>query len=570
MNHILCIFGTIVFLTSIQLQAQDHTIDSIRNIIPSLEGQDRLDAYSNLSEIVDGDQKLKVLNEYIHEASQQKSLREEAFARYSKLIYFYNRNMEEDLLETFKIQEAFTKEHEIWDYYFNAYDLIIQNHLSNSHFQTALHEAKKMQEFASEINSSYGLGVSYADIGRAYQIMGRHEVSLKFFKDAVSILKNEKEKTLLLDATIYLSQALLELEMYDEMSSVLHEREVLLLAIEENLRGWGLDPGSELHWFHQYVNSADMYMHIKDFSNATYYLKKAQELVHQQDIPQRYLNKSYLSLYRLEGKYTLALDMVDQQYEDEIECGNIVGSIEVLRIKANLLQKVGKGTEAADLYEEYISKNDSVRSIQFNSQLDELHKIYEVDKLELQAKWDRNLIWSLSVVCVLLLISGLLTLLYSRRLRAKNRILYEQICEQDKLEQEIEEQNELISEKTTDANLIKNGILFIRLKELMKDENIYTNSDIDRKTIADMLGTNEKYLFDTIKENTGLSFSEYIAAKRLNLAKKMLSNKDNLTMEDIAYRAGFGSSRTFYRQFRDKYDLSPTEYRRIALEKNTR
>ncbi|WP_373719573.1 AraC family transcriptional regulator [Bacteroides heparinolyticus] len=36
----------------------------------------------------------------------------------------------------------------------------------------------------------------------------------------------------------------------------------------------------------------------------------------------------------------------------------------------------------------------------------------------------------------------------------------------------------------------------------------------------------------------------------------------------MATQSGFGTLRTFYRQFKKKYNLTPTEYRRLGQKKN--
>jgi len=49
----------------------------------------------------------------------------------------------------------------------------------------------------------------------------------------------------------------------------------------------------------------------------------------------------------------------------------------------------------------------------------------------------------------------------------------------------------------------------------------------------------------------------------LDEAKQLLDVSD-LNVETIAFECGFSTDRTFYRQFRDRYRITPTEYRNIA------
>ena len=94
---------------------------------------------------------------------------------------------------------------------------------------------------------------------------------------------------------------------------------------------------------------------------------------------------------------------------------------------------------------------------------------------------------------------------------------------------------------------------------------------LNRKALADMLSTNEKYLHDLIKEYTGLTCAEYIISLRLDHACRLLDDADNyLTVDEIADNSGFSSRKTFYRQFGKHYNISPAQYRKKReLQRNS-
>ena len=58
----------------------------------------------------------------------------------------------------------------------------------------------------------------------------------------------------------------------------------------------------------------------------------------------------------------------------------------------------------------------------------------------------------------------------------------------------------------------------------------------------------------------GLSFPQYINAIRLEESLRMLHNEPNLTIAAIAKAVGFSSS-NFREQFKQKYGMTPQEYR---------
>jgi transcriptional regulator GlxA family with amidase domain len=57
-----------------------------------------------------------------------------------------------------------------------------------------------------------------------------------------------------------------------------------------------------------------------------------------------------------------------------------------------------------------------------------------------------------------------------------------------------------------------------------------------------------------------MSFSEYINTLRLKDAVILLQQSD-LSIESISEETGFGTVRTFQRQFQTRYGMSPKDYR---------
>ena len=104
--------------------------------------------------------------------------------------------------------------------------------------------------------------------------------------------------------------------------------------------------------------------------------------------------------------------------------------------------------------------------------------------------------------------------------------------------------------------------MYVALQKLMSEEKVFTIQKLNRKSLASMLGTNEKYLFEILKEYTGLTYSEYILSLRLNYACGLLSDlNNNFLVEEVGSLAGFSSRKTFHRQFLKNYGMSPAQYR---------
>ncbi len=69
-------------------------------------------------------------------------------------------------------------------------------------------------------------------------------------------------------------------------------------------------------------------------------------------------------------------------------------------------------------------------------------------------------------------------------------------------------------------------------------------------------------LFEKLKAVTGQTPSDFISTIRLKKAAFWLMNNPELTVSEIAYRAGYSSARYFSRTFKERYGMIPSDYRR--------
>ena len=253
-------------------------------------------------------------------------------------------------------------------------------------------------------------------------------------------------------------------------------------------------------------------------------------------------------------------------------------------IKARILSQLGRTDEAMECLIEAAAKTDSIRDLDFNRQLDELRVIHEVDTLTAEKELTRRRYTYALAGCALLLVAMGLWIYYSNRLRTKNIILTKQILEQSRLYDEAKAHKKEIqrlrhnlplhNELTIDIPTTDNEVeeekesLFEKLELYMEDYQPYTNPSLNRKMLSDALNTNEKYLYDCIMENAGITVSDYITGHRLSYANKLLQKPNReYTIEEIAKISGFGSRNRFYDGYRAIYGITPTEFLNLS-EKN--
>ncbi len=89
----------------------------------------------------------------------------------------------------------------------------------------------------------------------------------------------------------------------------------------------------------------------------------------------------------------------------------------------------------------------------------------------------------------------------------------------------------------------------------------FTYSDISVASIASAFNYSEKYIGKRFKARTGMTIHEYINEKRLEKAVNLLESTD-MSVTDIASAVGFNNVTYFNKVFKEKYALSPTQYRK--------
>ncbi|MEJ5244671.1 MAG: AraC family transcriptional regulator [Bacteroidota bacterium] len=120
---------------------------------------------------------------------------------------------------------------------------------------------------------------------------------------------------------------------------------------------------------------------------------------------------------------------------------------------------------------------------------------------------------------------------------------------------QISEKFQVASSHISDADLEK-----ARFVEKIILENIADVPPLaELCRIADITHTRLNKAF---KQEFGLTVFDYLRNKRLEIAKQMLENGNNVT--DISYELGYSSPAHLSREFSKKYGISPKKYQKMA------
>ena len=83
--------------------------------------------------------------------------------------------------------------------------------------------------------------------------------------------------------------------------------------------------------------------------------------------------------------------------------------------------------------------------------------------------------------------------------------------------------------------------------------------------LADELGGSPEYLGRQFKQQTGMTFSSYLARWRIDQARRQLAETD-APISEIALSLGYFDASYFCKSFRRALGVTPREYRRIARQ----
>ena len=142
--------------------------------------------------------------------------------------------------------------------------------------------------------------------------------------------------------------------------------------------------------------------------------------------------------------------------------------------------------------------------------------------------------------------------------RKRNRLLVERLHEYDRANQTLIEKIEEPTSENKEESLIS------RLDRHMITNQPYTNPALGRNELADFLGITQEALAQLIRSEHDQTVHAYINSFRTEEARRILDGDSKETIAEIAARLGFGTARTLQRAFKERFDMTPTQYKEAA------
>ncbi|MCC3375798.1 AraC family transcriptional regulator [Cohnella sp. REN36] len=106
-------------------------------------------------------------------------------------------------------------------------------------------------------------------------------------------------------------------------------------------------------------------------------------------------------------------------------------------------------------------------------------------------------------------------------------------------------------------------------EELVRQVIVYLSTQyaepVTIEAMAETLGYNRAYLSRLFKRHAGVTPMGFLARLRIDHGRRLLRERPELTVEQIASSAGFRDALYFSKQFRRAYGETPTDYRTSVL-----
>lgn len=288
--------------------------------------------------------------------------------------------------------------------------------------------------------------------------------------------------------------------------------------------------------------------------------------------------------------------------------------IDALRGLSEYYESLGDTQHALDCRHAYLSLSDSVMNYREFARLNNLEFVYQTDKYkgeianlnldtaEKSRRLRKQTVTIISLVLVLLIIVALLALVWrqKRRLNQSYHSLFKVHQEsmaaekfnderQRQLESRISEletglENACHNSPKSDDVQPSDGshekyacsglkgesaiALGERLRDLLDDIDVLCDPELGIARLAELAGTNSKYVSQAVNETFGMGLFALLNHKRIAEAKRRLADpsNSNLTIAAVAASVGYRNQTSFIAAFKKSVGMTPSTYMKIARE----
>ena len=246
---------------------------------------------------------------------------------------------------------------------------------------------------------------------------------------------------------------------------------------------------------------------------------------------------------------------------------------------AEVYRKMGHCSQAADLYEQVLEIQDTLKTRKARNSAQELAAIYHEKEqqqtiMQQQAENTRQryLLFGALIVLVGVMSFSVIIIRKNRIISRKNQSLAAQITEamtykEKYMQEKLKFEKPASTSDIMDLDTLSDEQLFQYINDIIVRERLFLDSNFDRQTVMDR--------FQLSKERVGAAFSkgsqyakltDYTQELRLEYSTLLMSTNPEKSVSQIALDCGFSSQAYYSRCFRQRFGMSPTEFRSSASQ----
>ena len=104
--------------------------------------------------------------------------------------------------------------------------------------------------------------------------------------------------------------------------------------------------------------------------------------------------------------------------------------------------------------------------------------------------------------------------------------------------------------------------LFLCLRDLIENEQLFLKSDFGRQTLIEHTGLSKEHIGAAFAQGSNsVSLPAYVRELRLDYAARLMNDQPDIAVELVSQASGFANADTFTRNFRAKFGMTPTTYK---------
>ena len=436
---------------------------------------------------------------------------------------------------------------------------------------------EQLISLAKQMGNDYYHAMGLGSMGVNLFYEGDREKGIQYIQQAIDLL----EKTNRPDADhLVHSHLILLARLYGEVKDYDNAQKTNERNLQLTMQGtrWGSAPSQQFIDRRMALSKmASLSAKMQDFQRADSAYTAWKAVQYEGNHTRDYFIVDYL---KNRGRYTEAIPIYNTLIDRIRQQGDTLG--EMMNTAkwglAEVYHKMGNFKQAANLYEQVLDIQDTLKSRKARNTAMELAAIYhdkEQEQIIIRQDAENTRQRHILAIGMLALFSvtvlAIITLMHNRSIKRKNRFLAQQITDAVKYKkmyrEEIIKQAQTNVETPQDPNTLSDEQLFQHIHEIIVQEQLFLDPNFGRQTIMDR--------FQLSKERVGAVFSKgsehakmsnYVQQLRLEYAARLLTTELDKNIVEIASECGFSSSTYFTNCFRQHFGIRPTEFRRNAEE----